>query len=864
MAQSSSGTSSIAMRFALRELRGGIKGFRIFLACLALGVAAIAGAGSLNDAVQAGIEADAQPLLGGDLQARHETRTLNDAELNALKAAGAVSYQLQLRSMARVEKKSVEDAAGTVQQRALVEVKAVDDVYPLYGALITTPADSLNELLGQKNDRWGTVIDEALAQRLNIAVGAIINVGDAALEVRALITKEPDRVVTFMTAGPRVMISTKAIPATGLVQPGSLVTHVYNIKLDGGKVQSSTVKALREKLTADFPDAGWRLRGTNQAAQGVEAFLDNVTLFLTLVGMTALLTGGIGVANAVRAYMAGRINTIATLKCLGAPAETIFRIYTIQITILSAVGIAMGLVVGAIIPLIAGRALEGLLPVSAEFGIYPSSLLKAFVFGILTAAVFALWPLARARDIPPVALFRNLLAPARAWPRRRYMAILAVLSAALAAYTIGTAEQPRYATFFVVGTTLALILFAGAAKVVMGFARKLSSGRNSAVAGKPTLRLALSNLYRPGAPTTSVVLSLGLGLSVLVSIALVQTNLDARLAEGVPKDAPSMFFIDIQNTQVDDFKAAVESVPGVHNITTAAMIRGRISKINGVDVDKADIEADSRWAIRGERGVSYAGALPANAKLVQGAWWPEDYAGENLVSLDERVAKGMKLKLGDSISLNILGREITAKLANTRDIRWQSGTMNFTLIYSPGALMGAPGMHIATVDSDAGTEAKIENAVLEKMPNVTVIQVRDAVQMIKDVLDSLSVAVRITAAVALVAGALVLAGAIAAGHARRIYESVVLKVLGATRRNVLSAFVFEYCLLGLATGGIAVGVGALASWAVVVHIMKLEWQMGYGLAVGVVTVCIAVTLMAGFAGTWRALGIKAAPLLRND
>ncbi len=846
---------SIAIRFALRELRGGVKGFRIFLACLALGVAAIAGAGSLNDSVQAGIAADAQPLLGGDLQARMSERPVNAAEMAALTSAGTVSTQIQLRSMARVENDD-----GTVRQRALIELKTVDDAYPLYGQLQTQPVLPLARIVEKINGTWGAAIDESLANRMAVKVGDVIKVGEAPLQVRALITKEPDRVVTFATAGPRVMIATAAIEDTQLVQQGSMVSYVYNIRVDKG----GSADQLRARLSKDFADTGWRLRGVNQAAQGVEAFLDNVTLFLTLVGMTALLTGGIGVANAVRAYMAGRINTIATLKCLGAPAETIFRMYLVQISILSVVGIGIGLVIGAIIPVMAGRALEGLLPVNAQFGVYPAPLLKAFVFGVLTAAVFALWPLARARDIPPVALFRNLLAPARAWPRRRYMAALVILATALAAYTIGTAEQPKYATFFVGGTAVALVLFAFAANGVMALARKLSAGRGGAVAGHPTLRLALSNLYRPGAPTTSVVLSLGLGLSVLVSIALVQSNLNTRLNEGLPQDAPSMFFIDIQSTQVDQFEKLVMAVPGAKKVTAASMIRGRISSIKGVDVEKAEIKSDSRWAVRGERGVSQSATLPDNAKLVEGQWWSADYDGENLVSIDDRVAKDMNLKIGDSLGLNILGREITAKVANTRDVRWQSGTMNFTLIYSPKALAGAPGMYIATVNSDAGVEGKIESAVLDTMPNVTVIQVRDAVQMLKDVLGTLSVAVRITAAVALVAGALVLAGAIAAGHARRIYESVVLKVLGATRANVLSAFIFEYCLLGLATGGIAVGVGALASWAVVVHIMKLQWDMGFGLAIGVVVACIAVTLVAGFAGTWRALSIKAAPLLRND
>lgn len=845
---------SIALRFALRELRGGIKGFRIFLACLALGVAAIAGASSLNDSVQAGIRADAQPLLGGDLQARINDRPIDDAEMAALSAAGPVSYQVQLRSMARAE-----DADGTVRERTLIELKTVDGVYPLYGALETNPPMAVDKVLERVGGHWGAAIDPSLAARLKVKVGDVIKVGEAAFDVRALIVKEPDRVVTFTTAGPRVLIALDAMPETQLVQQGSLVTHVYNIRVEKG-----TPEQLRNTLAADFPDTGWRIRGVNQAAQGVEMFLDNVTLFLTLVGMTALLTGGIGVANAVRAYMMGRINTIATLKCLGAPADTIFRIYLIQITILSAIGISIGLIFGAAIPLAAGQALEGVLPVSAKFGIYPTSLLKAFVYGVLTAAVFALWPLAMARDIPPVALFRNLLAQTRAWPRRRYIFMLAVLAVVLAAYTIGTAEQPRYAAFFVLGTAVSLALFGVAAKLVMDLARRLTSNRSGAVAGRPTLRLALANLYRPGAPTTSVVLSLGLGLSVLVAIALVQSNLNARINQGLPDDAPSMFFVDVQPNQVSEFEKIVMSVPGAVKVRSASMIRGRVTKIKGVPVSEAVVEPDSRWAVRGERGLSQSATTPESAKLVQGAWWPADHAGDNLVSMDERVAKDMHMALGDEISIDILGREITAKLANTRDIRWQSGMMNFTFIYSPNALKGAPGMYLATVNSEKGAEDRIENAVLDAMPNVTVVQVREAVQMLKDVLGTLSVAVRITASVALVAGALVLAGAIAAGHTRRIYESVVLKVLGATRGNVLSAFVFEYCLLGLATGVIAVGVGTLAAWAVVENLMKIGWEMDYGLALGVMAVCIGVTLMAGFAGTWRAMGVKAAPLLRND
>ena len=844
----------LALRLALRELRGGLRGFRIFLACLALGVTAIGGAASLNESVKAGIDGNAQPILGGDLQARLSNGPLDEPKLAAMRQAGDVSYQVQLRSMARTE-----DVADTVTARSLVELKAVDGAYPLYGAVELATPGALGELLANRDGLWGAVIEPSLLTRLKVQVGDQIKVGDATLQVRGVITKEPDRLVTPTTSGPRVLISADALPSTDLVQTGSFLTHVYNIRVTG----KETAQALRDRLTKQFPDAGWRLRGLAQAAQGIENFLDNVTLFLTLVGMTALLTGGIGVANAVAAYLNGRMTTIATLKCLGAPAHVIFAMYAIQISILAFAGIAIGLGLAAVVAPVALYFIGDLLPVKAQMGVYPAALFRAAVFGVLSAAVFALWPLARARDIPPVALFRNALAQ-RGRPPLRYLIALVLLAGALAAYTVLTAEQPRFAMYFVAGAAVSLVLFRAAAGGVMRLAARLVSNRRGLTSGRPSLRLALANLYRPGAPTTAVVLSLGLGLSVLVAIALLQTNLNARINNGLPSDAPSMFFIDIQPSQTEEFTKLVGAVPGVNKVIAASMIRGRITKLNGVPVEQATIDPDARWAVRSERGLSQAATMPENAKIVAGEWWAADHSGDNLLSLDDAGAKGLRLGLGDTVSVDILGREITAKIANLRDVRWQSGAMNFTLIFSPNALAGAPGMYIATVNSDAGTEDKIEQAVVQAMPNVTVVQVREALEMVRDVLESLSVAVRLTASVALLAGALVLAGAIAAGHSRRIYESVVLKVLGATRSDILRAFLFEYCLLGLATGIIAAGVGSLSAWAIVTKLMKISWEMDVLLALEVIVACVGVTLAAGFSGTWRALGNKAAPLLRNE
>ena len=846
---------SLPLRFALRELRSGMRGFRIFLACIAIGVTAIAAATSMNQSVEAGIAGDAQPLLGGDLQARVTAQPLKDNLIAILRNTGEISRNVELNSMARKE-----TAEGGVGARTLIQLKSVDGAYPLYGSVTLVPAMPLAEALAEKDGVWGAVIESALLSKLNLKIGDTFKVGDATLVFRAVIALEPDRAISFATVGPRVMVADGALAATQLVRDGSLIEYSYNIKL----APSENPDTVRQRLLAQNPDAGWRLRGLNQAARGLDAFLDNVTLFLTLVGLTALLTGGIGVANAVRAHLNGRLTTIATLKCLGAPADTIFAIYLIQLSILAGIGIVIGLVAGAVIPMVAAVALGDLLPVKAKLGIYPEALGEAAVFGALTAALFTLWPLARARDIPPVALFRNMLVAPKQWPRTKYLVAVGIVAVALAAFTIATAERPIFAVWFVLGSGAALGLFRLAAAGVMKLAARLTSGGNSFTAGRPSLRLALANLYRPGSPTTSVVLSLGLGLSVLVAIALLQANLDRQINDGLPADAPSMFFLDIQPEQHEPFVKLVQAMPGVHKVLAANMIRGRLTKLKGIPAREAPVKANSRWAVNGERGISTAATMPEGAKLTEGAWWPADQSGDNLVSVDAEVGRDFFLKLGDEISVNVLGREITAKVASFRDIRWQSGAMNFIFIFSPNALAGAPGISLATVNADPGSEEAIETAVLNAMPNVTIIQVREALDIVKRILGTLGIAVRLTASIALVAGAFVLAGAIAAGHSRRIYESVVLKVLGATRGNVLRAFIFEYALLGLATGLIAAGVGSLAAWGVVTEVMRISWHIDFGLIVLVIMSCIAVTLLAGFTGTWRAMGTKAAPLLRNE
>ncbi len=838
----------LSLRLALREMRAGLSGFRVLVACLALGVFAMTAAGSMNSAIRAGLEADARALLGGDLEVSRRYQPPDADQVALMEDLATVARTAEMRAMAVAP-----DDGGT---RALVELKAVGPAYPLYGAVALSGGVPLAEALARRDGTWGAAAAPNLLDRLGLTVGDRVRVGQATLEIRAAITREPDQVASLFSLGPRLMIALDALPATGLMQPGSLIDHEYLLRADKGVSE----ERLRARLEAAFPDAGWRLRGTDRAAPGLTRFLDNLTLYLTLVGLTALLVGGIGVANATRAFLQGRMTTIATLKCLGAPAGLVFRVYTIQIALLSGLGIAIGVAAGVTAPFVAEAVAASWLPVAARVALYPAPALLAATSGALVALVFALWPLARARDLPALALIRGTVAEGPRWPRRRYLLALALALSGLATLTVTSATEPRFAAVFLTGAALALGLFGLAALGVRTLARRAGP----LARGRPGARLALANLHRPGSATVSVVMSLGLGLSVLVIVALIQGNLTRQIDERLPAQAPAFFFIDIQPHQVEGLRRILTDSEGVGRTAFADMVRGRITHLDGVPIAEAEVAEDARWALRGDRGFTTRAQPPEEAHITRGDWWAEHHDGAPLFSLTEELAEGFGLAVGDTLTVNILGRAITGTLANVRRVDWGSLRINFTFVVSPNALAGAPRTWIATVQVDEAHETALERAVTDAFPNVSAIRVRSALQSARAILETAAGAIAAAAGITLLAGALVLAGAFAAGHARRVHDSVVLKVVGATRGALLRGYLLEYGLLGLATGVIAAIVGGVAAWAVVVFVMDFGWTPLPGVIAATILVCVVVTLAAGYLGTWRALSAPAATYLRNE
>jgi putative ABC transport system permease protein len=842
---------ALALRFAARELRGGLRGFYVFIACIALGVMAIAGIGSVAAGLADGLAREGRVILGGDLAFSLSLREAGADERAFLDRRGQVSLAATLRAMARADD----------GRTALVEVKAVDAAYPLYGEAALDPPQPLAAVLAQRDGAFGAAADPALLARLDLKPGARIMVGAAPIEIRAALTSEPDKLAGGIGFGPRLLISEAALRATGLLQPGSVVRWHYRLRLPDNDATDTGVRAVTAAAQAQLPEAGWEVRSRSNASPALERNVERFTQYLTLVGLTALLVGGVGVANAVKGHLDRRREVIATLKAVGATGSRVFRIYLTQVLVLAALGALPGLAIGAALPFLIAWGFGAVLPLPIAPAVHPGELALALLYGLLTAAAFALWPLGRAHDVPVSALFRDEVANERHWPRRPYIIATALVGCALASVAVELAYDRRIAAMFVGAAVAVFVLLRLVAALLMLAARRLPRPRS------PVVRLALANIHRPGAVTPSVVLSLGLGVAVLVTVIAIDGNLQRQFLAALPDKAPSFYFIDIPAAEADRFDAFVHARAPRATLERVPMLRGRIVAAKGVAAEDLKPSPDASWALQSDRGITYGDQVPAGSRLIAGQWWAPDYQGPPLVSLEKRIADGVGLALGDQVTVNVLGRNLTATVANLRTVDWQSLGINFVMVFSPATFRAAPHTHIATLTYPGGgtseEEAGLLKAMADAFPAVTTVRVREALDSIGHIVTNLALAIRGASVLTLLVAVLVLGGALAAGHRHRVYDAVILKTVGATRMRLLSAYALEYLALGLATALFGVAAGSAAAALIITKVMNLPFAWLPGSLLTAAAGAVAATVLLGLVGTFTALGQKPASVLRN-
>jgi len=837
----------VATRIARRELRGGLQGFRIFLACLLLGVGAIAAVGTVRVSIEQGLQQEGATILGGDAEVSFTHRSAGDEEQAWLAAtARALSKIIDFRSMAVVER-------GEEIETGLTQIKAVDAAYPLYGTVVLKPDMPLADALSDSDGLPGAVMQQILIDRLGLTIGDQFRLGEQAFRLTAALIREPDSAGSGFGLGPRTIVATTALEHSGLIQPGSLFEMHYRMLL----AQDADLDQLKSQAEDMFSTRGLRWRDSRNGAPGIQLFVERIASFLVIVGLAGLAVGGVGVSAAVRAYLGGKTATIATLKTLGADGRTIFQIYMIQIGVLTVLGVGLGVTFGALVPLAFSPLIAAALPIPADFTLHFEPLFQAAVYGFLTAILFTLWPLAKARDVRAASLFRDAAGRINTWPRRRYILMTGLVLAALIGVVTGFSEIPKLALWATGGIVAALMLLMLAALGLRKLAGWMSGSKW--VRGKPALRLALGAIGGPGSEAVPVVLSLGLGLTVLAAIGQIDTNLRSAIARDLPAVAPAYFFIDIQKDQLDDFLTLARSDVGVTQVDTAPMLRGAITRIN--DIPASDVAGD-HWVIRGDRGITYAQDPPANSQVTQGEWWPADYTGPPLISFAEEEANEIGLSVGDMLTVNILGRDITARIANFRAVDFSDASINFVITMNPAALAGAPHSSIATVYASEESEAGLLRKLMREFPNITAIRVRDAIARVSTALNGIAAATSYAAAATLLTGFAVLIGAAAAGERARTFEAAVLKTVGASRRRILTSFMLRAAMLGAAAGLVALLAGAVVAWGVISFVMGASYQFDAVSALTIVAGGAGATLLSGLAFAWRPLAARPAHILR--
>ncbi|MCF6200440.1 MAG: FtsX-like permease family protein [Hyphomicrobiaceae bacterium] len=844
----------LAHRLALRELRGGLSGFYVLVICIMLGVMAITTVGVLSTALRAGLGEQGRVLLGGDLSFGLIHRPLKAEQRTYLRGFGRTSSIANLRSMSRRV-----DGSRAV----LVDVKAVDQAWPLIGKVVLGNA---SPFAGQLQAGDTAIVDALLLQRLGLKIGERFVLGVRQITIADTLEVEPDRLSGRLNFGPRVLISKQTLARTGLVQPGSLVRYTQRLLLDekfeDGK---KGLAAIKKKVKEKFPQAGFNVLDRTNPTPGITRAINRLSQFLALISLAALFIGGVGVANGVASHMGKKRTTIATFKSLGASGRLIFSIYLLQILMLAGLGIVSGLLLGLVIPPLLNLFLADSLPVQLQFGLPLGAVGLATLYGVLVAMLFALWPLGSARTIRAAELYRAHISSKASRPGRGIILLMAALLLVLAFVTILTSNVRLISLAVCVAFISIYMVFLGVARLTKWALVKAPRPAN------PQLAMVRASLTGPTPLLRTIMLSLGVGLTLLVTVSLVQHSLSAELENGLPSDAPNFFVLDIDKSDIEQFKNITTKLAPGAKINTAPMLRGRLIELAGLSVEKVKPARGSAWVLRGDRGLTFADTLPKGSELVKGKWWPKNYDGEPLVSFEAKIAKGLGLKMGDTVVVNVLGRDIKARIANLRRVKWESLSINFVMTFSSNTLKAAPYKLLSTITlperssdkEDVAIEGQLISKLVSALPDITPIAVREVLAAIDKVLVGVLMAVKVANLVLLLVGAVALAGAMAATHNARLRETVIFKVLGATRKWILTVHLLEYLALSALAIAVSLALGSLLAFLIVTYAMELPFAFSGTVAASIIALVLALILPLGLLGSWRILGQSSTRHLRE-
>jgi putative ABC transport system permease protein len=842
------------LRLAAREARSSARRLGVYMAAITLGVAALVAINSFRAQVIESVDAESKALLGADLRLS-SNRPLPDTVLAILDSAAAAGVPI-----ARVTT-TLSVALTTAGRTRLVQVRAVDGPYPFYGEMVADPPGAWPRL----DEGRGALLEATLIQQLGTQPGDSVRLGAGWFEVRGALTALPPEISFRNALGPRIFIAARHLPGTGMLTFGSLARHEAFLKIPDDVALQRFVDRNHDSLRRAAVSIDTAAEQAENLAQALEA----LGRFLGLVGLSALLLGGLGVASAVNVFVKDKRRTVAVLRCLGATQRTAFSAYLVQATALGTAGAAIGALLGIAIQAALPTLIRGMLPFDVPFSVQWPVVALGLLIGALVAAAFSLLPLLAIRGISPLRALRHDVdePPARFDPWR--LLAFAVISASVAGLAIWQARYWRIGLLYAGALVVGLLVLWICARMLIAATRRLArrgvavaradrsgAGRRRAFA----IRQGIANLHRPRNQTTAIVMALGFGVFLVATLWVVQRNVLGWLRVDVGRPQPNLVFFDIQRDQVDSVRALLARYADVAP-DLVPIVPARVAAVNGIRADSLIARARTPrvepWAVRREYRHTYRDTLTGGETLIEGRWFdaaPAAEPGVARVSIEEDVARSLGVRVGDRITWDVTGVHVESIITSVRSVDWARFETNFFFVFEPGTLDDAPQSIVSLVRVGNDTlRAAAQRDIVQRHANISVVDLAAVQRSLRRIVDRVSFAVRIMAAFSVAGGALVLIGAIAASRFQRVRESALLRALGATRAQIRNVLLVEYAALGALAALTGVALAAIAGWLLTRFIFELDFALPAGALAAIWLIVTAAAALLGMLNSREAL-----------
>ncbi|MAR70466.1 MAG: ABC transporter permease [Nitrospina sp.] len=822
----------------LAELRGAWKRMTFFILCIAIGVCAVMTIKSFSNMVQETIQAQAKGLLAADIAIKGSWEQGKEDlayQTKTLPIGTEFLFIKELHGMVQYKTTTIPEKSGSL----ITELKSIPlsgPQYPFYGELKNNPDRPLQELLKGNS----AVVESSFLIKTGLHLNDEFLLGKIKLKITGIVISEPDRISRAFSIGPRLFISRASLDKAGLIQPGSRIKHRTLIKIPDNIDIEKAVMLLERGL----PDKTISIRTYKDMQSSLSSSIERMGQYLGALGVIALLMGGIGVAMIVRTFMAQKLDTVAIMNCLGASSRTLLKVYLFQATLVGVVGSILGIVVGFFLTYLLPSKMEGLINYQLEPSFYFIPAMQSFLLGLVTTVLFCIWPLLRAVRTRPLRLFRRNFEEEELTTgthKDRWVAGLTV-SLGLAAMICWQAESLKRGLVFLSAFGVSIAVFAFASMLLLKVLKVLPKP------GSIAIRYGMSNLKRPNSEAASIITCLGMGIMLILTVRLVQMDMLAMLNKNTEINPPNYFFIDIQKDQKETFIQVLDQVAPESDHSITPLVRSRLHSIDEKLRTNWQYKDKQReqWFINREFALTYMeGPPPKDNEIIEGQWWNKERGKNAEVSLEQDAAKRLGANIGSQVTIDIQGIPVSAEVTSIRSVNWRNMRTNFYMIFSPGALAGAPITYVATVNVSNEKELKLQNAVVKALPNVTALSTRDIVNTVESTVSKLTTLVNFMSGFAIAAGLFILSGSIASTKYRRLRESAVLKILGAKRKMVASILGFEYATLGIMAALIGILLAQGLSWAVMKYIIKSSWHLQPGIILSAFCFGVVLTITTG-------------------